>query len=44
MSKKLYVQCDNYYARYLNWGIMSPMAIGWLFLEHAHQHKLWRVI
>jgi hypothetical protein len=20
-----------YYARYLNWGIMSPMAIGWLF-------------
>jgi regulator of replication initiation timing len=33
-----------YYARYLNWGIMSPMAIGWLFLEHSHQHKLWRVI
>ena len=24
-----------YYARYLNWG---------LFLEHLHQHKLWRVI
>ena len=33
-----------YYARYLNWGIMSPMAIGWLFLEHSHQHKLWHVI
>jgi hypothetical protein len=25
-------------------GIRSPMAIGWLFLEHSHQHKLWRVI
>ena len=20
------------------------MAIGWLFLEHSHHHKLWRVI
>ena len=25
-------------------GIRSPMAIGLLFLEHSHQHKLWRVI
>jgi len=33
-----------YYARYLNWGIRSPMGIGWLFLEHSRQHKLWRVI
>ena len=28
-----------YYARYLNWGIISPMAIGWLFLEHSHHHN-----
>ena len=25
---------------YKSSGIRSPMAIGWLFLEHSHQHKL----
>jgi hypothetical protein len=29
---------------YKSSGIRSPMIIGWLFLEHSHQHKLWRVI
>jgi hypothetical protein len=38
------IMCAVWYAIYLNCGIMSPMAIGWLFLEHSHQHKLWRVI
>jgi hypothetical protein len=28
-----------YYERYLNWGMMSPLATGWLFLEHSHQHN-----
>ena len=25
---------------YKSSGIRSPMAIGWLFLEHSHQYKL----
>jgi hypothetical protein len=29
---------------YKSSGIRSPMPIGWLFLEHSHQHKLWCVI
>jgi hypothetical protein len=33
------VTCIMCAARYLNWGIRSPMAIRWLFLEHSHQHN-----
>ena len=25
---------------YKSSGIRSPMAVGWLFLEHSHQYKL----
>ena len=36
-----YIMQDIWTGLYKSSGIRSPMAIGWLFLEHSHQHKLW---